>query len=151
MKKEPHNNEASPKGRATRKPRAAECGGVRYPRARRHEKHQVSRGDPSAERGAGRRLHSADARAPPSDTISPRDGRTVVFATISKHGNSPTRRGTQTRPVVPLGSTERICVPSHADAKETKRRTRQARPVALRRTDGTKPEPSGLPDDRDAW
>ena len=39
-------------------------------------------------------------------------------------------------------------VPSHAVAGETKRRTRQARSVALRRTDGAKPEPSGLLDDR---
>lgn len=41
-------------------------------------------------------------------------------------------------------------VPSHAVAGETKRRTRQARSVALRRTDGAKPEPRSLLDDRAA-
>ena len=39
-------------------------------------------------------------------------------------------------------------VPSYAVAGETKRRTRQVRSVALRRTDGTKPEPRSLLDDR---
>ena len=47
-----------------------------------------------------------------------------------------------------LGVARAIFVPSHSVAGETKRRTRQVRSVALRRTDGAKPEPSGVLDDR---
>ena len=61
----------APRGGRRGSPGPTECREGGPTRPTRPEKHQVSRGDPRAERGAGRRQRRADAGAPPSGKQGP--------------------------------------------------------------------------------